>query len=82
VQVSEHSRNHRGDGRFAARSRATLGFQAMSTPAERLHTLLVNVDEEHGCGDLPQDVRREVPGNATRIVVLVARSLPEVTTPG
>ena len=41
----------------------------MSTPAERLHTLLVDVDEEHGCGDLPEDVCREVPGNATRIVV-------------
>lgn len=40
----------------------------MSTPAERLHSVLVEVDEEHGCGDLPEDVCREVPGNATRII--------------
>ena len=36
--------------------------------AVTLHHLLVDVDEDHGCGDLPEDVCREVPGNATRIV--------------
>jgi hypothetical protein len=40
----------------------------MTTPAQRLHSILVEVDEEHGCGDLPDDVCLEVPGNATRIV--------------
>ena len=40
----------------------------MTTPAQRLHSILVEVDEAHGCGDLPDDVCREVPGNATRIV--------------
>lgn len=42
--------------------------RAMTTPAQRLHSILVEVDEEHGCGDLPDDVCLEVPGNATRIV--------------
>lgn len=33
----------------------------------RLGTL-VQLDEDHGCGDLPEDVCREVPGNAARLV--------------
>lgn len=40
----------------------------MSGPAERLHQRLIDADEDHGCGDLPEEACREVPGNATRIV--------------
>lgn len=40
----------------------------MSGPAERLHQRLIDADEDHGCGDLPKGVCRELPGNATRIV--------------
>jgi hypothetical protein len=34
-----------------------------------LYHRFVDVDEEHGCGDLPEDACREVPGNAGRHVV-------------
>lgn len=40
----------------------------MSSPADRLHHLLIDADEDHGCGDLPEEACREVPGNAGRIV--------------
>lgn len=40
----------------------------MSGPAERLHQRLIDADEDHGCGDLPEGACRELPGNATRIV--------------
>ena len=40
----------------------------MSAASERLHRALLDTDEDHGCGDLPDEVCREVPGNALRIV--------------
>lgn len=40
-----------------------------STRAERVHAFLVEVDEDHGCGHLPEAACEEVPGNAMRIVV-------------
>lgn len=40
----------------------------MNGPAARLGHLLVDEDEDHGCGDLPEAACREVPGNAARIV--------------
>jgi hypothetical protein len=33
-----------------------------------LHRVLLDTDEDHGCGDLPEGACREVPGNALRIV--------------
>lgn len=39
----------------------------MDASAWQFRTLLVG-DEEHGCGDLPEDVCREVPRNAGRLV--------------
>lgn len=40
----------------------------MAGRAERFHRLLVDVDEDHGCGDLPEEQCRAVPGNTLRIV--------------
>lgn len=36
------------------------------SPVERVYALLVDADEDHGLGDLPDDVRAAVPGNATK----------------
>jgi hypothetical protein len=35
---------------------------------DRVYAVLVEEDEDHGCGDLPEAVCREVPGNAVRLV--------------
>lgn len=43
-----------------------------TTRAERVHALLVEVDEDHGCGDLPEATCRQVPGNAMRLIVAQA----------
>jgi hypothetical protein len=40
----------------------------MSVRADRFHRVLLDADEDHGCGDLPEDACRDVPGNALRIV--------------
>jgi hypothetical protein len=42
------------------------------TVSERVHALLVEADDDHGYGDLPDHVAREVPGNATKQVVAMA----------
>lgn len=34
----------------------------------RLYDLLVDADDDHGCGDLPDEACRELPGNVTRLV--------------
>lgn len=39
----------------------------MTEPARRLYSVLLG-DEEHGCGDLPEEVCAEVPRNAGRLV--------------
>lgn len=44
------------------------GGGLVSGPAERLHQRLIDADEDHGCGDLPEEACQEVPGNASRIV--------------
>jgi hypothetical protein len=38
-------------------------------PLERAYRVLVDADEDHGCGDLPEHVIEEVPGNAIKQVV-------------
>ena len=40
----------------------------MTSWSERLGQVLTDTDEEHGCGDLPEEACREVPGNAVRII--------------
>lgn len=40
----------------------------MPTLPARLYSTLVESDEDHGCGDLPETDCREVPGNAARLV--------------
>lgn len=44
------------------------GLLESMSAAERVYALLVDEDEDHGCGDLPPEVCRRVPGNVTRIV--------------
>jgi hypothetical protein len=39
---------------------------------DRVHALLLDADEDHGRGDLPDHVAREVPGNATKQVAAMA----------
>lgn len=36
--------------------------------SERTYRLLVDNEEDHGCGELPEDVCREVPSNALKLV--------------
>lgn len=40
----------------------------MITTAEQVYRRLVDDDEDHGCGDLPESACREVPGSALKLV--------------
>ncbi len=39
-----------------------------SPAVRRLYGVLVNEDDDHGCGDLPESACRNMPGNAVRLV--------------
>jgi hypothetical protein len=40
----------------------------MADILDRLYSTLVESDEEHGQGDLPEEAMRDVPGNAAKLV--------------
>lgn len=60
-------------GRPATRSpdRTLVGTKAPHPATRRLYDLLVD-DDEHGCGDLPEEACCELPRNATRLVAALS----------
>jgi hypothetical protein len=45
----------------------------MPAAADQVYRRLVDDDEDHGCGDLPEAACREVPGSALKLVAALTR---------